>query len=426
MKYALLTLVLFTGASLFAQQTVKGGMAAYDRGDYEDAIEILSKEMKIANQLKSKDRANGWYYLGLAKKIVISNAMSIQDKEGLKRFKGYDLDSYYCLEKAMEAKENEKIKEDIIQEIEGLFYVIFNSANTQYLLGDNTTALKYYGTAAEIAEKYTVPGDYQVYNLRGQTYLALSDSTKAYSDFAKATERYIADQPEIPDANIGYAYYSMAVIERYNNNNLDRALEMVQAGNDLMDDESERLRGLLNDGSSDQRMLASQSEQFNNIMDALNRFELDIYNASPEKYDEAVAKFQKAIAENPSDANMHLVYGNLIEYNDPQGAYEAYVKAIEIDPESSVAQFNAGVNRVNEGVKYARKGNEEFDFQKAEEWRKKTNEQFALALPHLEKAHELEPDNIYVIDALLQVTIQLEMMDEYKMYKEKQKMLRGY
>lgn len=426
MKFSLLTLLLFLGLSTFGQQSVKGGMVAYDQGDYEDAIEILSKEMKIANQLKAKDRANGWYYLGMAKSIVISNAMSIQDVAALQRFKGYDIDAYYCFQKALEEKENQKIKDEIEEQIEQLYYVLFNSGNTQYLTGDNTAALKYYNTAAEIAEKYTVPGDYQVYNLRGQTYLAIGDSTKAYNDFNTGAKRYASDSPEIPDANIGYAYYSMAVIERYNNDNLDKALELVQSGNELMGSESDRLKAMYETGSITQRVYASQSPQFNNIVDALNRFELDIYNASPEKYDEAVEKFQKAIKENPNDANMLIVYGGLIEYNDPEGAYEAYTKAIEVDPTSPIAYFNAGAIKVNQGVQYARKANEETDFTRANEWQEKVNEEFSKALPHLKKAHELEPDNIYVIDALLQVTIQLEMMDEYKMYKEKQKVLRGY
>lgn len=427
MRYLLSAFVLFIALSIHAQSAeLKKGINSYEMGDCEYAVATLSEVMKQPHQLKTKEVSRGWYYLGKSKSVLISKAMSIQATEDLIKYKGYDLDAYFCFEKALAANPNEDLKALLELEITNLYYVIFNSGNSQYLLGDNSFALKYYNTAIEIAESYAISGDYNAYNLRGQTYLAMKDSTRAYADFSKATERYWADSPEVPDANIGYAYYSMAVIERYSNNSMDKALDLTQVGNERIQKESDRLKALFENGSIDQNLYASQAAQFSNIMDALNRFELDIYNASPEKYDEAVAKFKKAIADNPNDANMQLVYGNLIEFNDPQGAYEAYLKAIEIDPNQSIGHFNAGANRVNEGVKYAQKGNEEFDFKEAEKWRVKTNEQFKLALPHLEKAHELEPSNIYVLDALLQVTIQLEMNEEYQMYKEKQKVLKGY
>ncbi len=424
----LLSFLLICSSFVATSQSsaLKTGILDYQSGKYDDAVARLSEVMKAPEKLKSKEVPEGWFYLGKSKAVLISNAMSIQDASALVKYKGYDLDAYYCYNQALKAGPKSELQETIELEINNLYYLIFNSGNTQYLLGDNTSALKYYNTAAEIAEVHEIPGDYQVYSLRGQTYLSIGDSVKAYNDFATSTKHYLVDSPEIPDANIGFAYYSMAIIERYSNNDLDKALELTQVGNELMQKEYDRLKGLFNDGSSDQRMLVSQSEQFGNIMDALNRFELDIYQVSPDKYEEAVAKFEKALEENPNDANMWLVYGNLIEYEDIDGAYEAYKKAVENAPENSIGHFNAGANRVNKGTAYARKANEEFDYQKAQEWQEKVNEEFKTALPHLKKAHELEPDNIYVIDALLQVTIQLEMMDDYKMYKEKQKLLRGY
>ena len=427
MKFFLSFLSIYSFLVATAQSPeLKKGMHSFESGNYEDAVVTLSDVMNAPEALKSKEISEGWYYLGRSKQILISNAMSLQSADLLKKYKGYDLDAYHCYKQALATDEKGELQEAIKSEIESLYYVLFNSGNAQYLSGENSLALNYYNVAAEIAESQKVTGDYQVYNLRGQTHLSLQDSLKAYADFARATERYLLDAPEIPDANIGYSYYFMAMIERYSNGNLNKALELTQLGNNVMDKELERLTGLLNDGSSDNRMLVSQSAQFNAIMDALNRFELEIYRSSPEKYDEAVAKFKKALANNPDDANMWLVYGNLIEYKDIEGSYEAYLKAIDLNPKSSVNHFNAGANRVNKGTEFARKANDEFDYQKSKQWQEKVDEEYRKALIHLEKAYELEPENIYIIDALLQITVQLELLDDYNKYKEKQKILRGY
>lgn len=427
MRFILFSLLIVSGFTTHSQKSVKDGIDAFSQGNYDDAVLILSNAMREPSALKAKDRLDGWYYLGKSKMVLISNAMSLQSQDVFGKYKGYDLDAFHCYKQALAEEGSKRLESDIIEDIKSLGYVLFNSGNSQYLLGESAFALTYYNSAAEIAEKYGMDSDYQIYNLRGQTLVAAGDSVKAYEDFTNAIDRYKASKPEIPDANIGYAYYIQAVIERYSKGNLDRALERIQSGTEFLDLEADRLNKLLSDpGDQDLRFLAAQETQFMNIRDVLSRFELDIYRASPEKLDEAIAKFDKALKDNPNDENMWLIYGNLVEQKDLDAGYEAYKKAIEINPESDMAYFNAGANRVNKGADFARKANDETDFQKAMKWEDKVDEQFNLALPHLRKAHELDPDNIYILDALLQVTIKLELMDEYKEYKEKQNKLKGY
>ncbi|GAB5417398.1 MAG: hypothetical protein Crog4KO_29800 [Crocinitomicaceae bacterium] len=405
---------------------MKDGIVAFEARNFHEAIKILSVEMESPELLKSKDRASGWYYLGRAKQNLIMDAMSIQDREALEKYMGYDLEAYDHLQKALKEKQTDKIKAEITADIQSLSYVLFNSGNIQYLMGANEKALHYYSAAQEIAEEYGMKNDYQVYQYKGQSQLALGDSTNAYDNYKKAILHYHSQAPEIPDANIGYAFYSKAMIERYSLDDIDNALSSIQAGIALLDDELVRLKSALSSGASNGQLLAAQEEQFAQTKDALSRFELDIYKVSPDKYDEAVAKFEKAIQENPNDPNLYIVYADLIEYTDTDGAFEAYKKSIELAPNSSIAHFNAGANRVNKGVAFARKSNEATDFEEATKWQDKMEEQFQIALPYLKKGNELDPDNLYIIDALLQVTIQLEMMDEYNIYKEKRKVIRGY
>ena len=426
MKHLLTISLIFIGLTASAQQSVKGGIVAYNNGEYDRAVQILAVEMDSEAQLKEKDRANGWYYLGMAKSNVITNAMAKQEKEKLQESVGFDLDAYVCFQKALKEKLNENLTDDIIEEIQSLSYVLFNSGNMQYLIGENSAALKYYDAAQEIAEEYGMRNDYQVYQYKAQTQLAIGDSTASFDNNKKAILRYNSQAPEIPDANIGYAFYSKAILERFTFKDLDNALATVQEGVELIDSEVLRLKNALSEGPSNEQMLAYQLDQFDQVRDALTRFELEIYTNSPAKYEEAVAKFKQAIKDNPRDPNLYLVYGNLIEYQDIDGAFEAYKSALDIDPSNPAAQFNAGANRVNKGVAFARLANEEIDFQKANEWQEKTNEQFRIALPYLEKGHTLAPEDLYIVEALMQVYAQLEMMDEYKTFKEKRKALSGY
>jgi len=427
MRYVFLTLLIFSSFIAASQNSLSDGINAFNNGNYEEAEKVLSEVMKNPNSLKEKDRANGWYFLGKSKSFLISNAMSVQSPDVLSKYKGFDLDAYNCFKKVLESPGGKKLKSSVEKEIENISYVLFNSGNTYYLLGESSPALKYYNSAAEIAETYGMKDDYQVYNLRGQTLLTVGDSIKAYTDFSKAIKHYEMKSSEIPDASIGYAYYFQAVIDLYSNNNIDKALKQVQSGTKLIEKESDRLNALIqNPGDLSLPMMGAQEKQFANISDALSRLELDIYRNYPEKYTEAIAKFEASLKENPNDDNLWLVYGNMIETKDMDAAYDAYKKAIDINPKNGVAQFNAGANRVNKGADYARKANEEFDFSKAQKWQDMVNEEFKSALPHLEKAHELEPENVYIIEALLQVTIQLEMMEDYKTYKAKKKKLTGY
>jgi tetratricopeptide (TPR) repeat protein len=426
MRYLLFVLLFQLSNSIHAQ-SFEDGAVAFNSNQFDDAITILSKVLEQPNNVPKKQRADAWYYLGKSKLNLMSRAMSMQSRSAYEKFEGYDLDAYDHFIQALEESPNNKLKGQIEKDLIALGQVLFNSGNSMYLQSKPKLAVDYYSKAMGVAKNYGMTDDYLLYNMRGQCLVSLGDSTKAYEDFSTAIERYTSNKPEIPDANIGYAFMTLAYIEVYNKKNSSKALNFLEKGQQMLETEKARLAELIDNSSQlNTSDLAQQQTLFADVDNALSRFELNIYLNSPDKREEAILKFKKALEVDPNDPNIWLAYGTLIESNDIEEAYSAYKKSATLDPSNTSAHFNAGANRVNKGTEYARKANEEFDLQKSRKWQEKVDEQFKLALPHLEKAHELDPENVYIIDALLQVTIQLDMMEDYKAYKEKQQQLRGY
>jgi len=78
--------------------------------------------------------------------------------------------------------------------------------------------------------------------------------------------------------------------------------------------------------------------------------------------------FQSLVADNPKELDVRLIYGKFLDfYGDTQGAFEQFIKALEIDSEVAVAHQQLG-------TLYAERGD------------------FARALAYYLRATELEPN----------------------------------
>lgn len=149
-----------------------------------------------------------------------------------------------------------------------------------------------------------------------------------------------------------------------------------------------------------------------------------------DKVDEARTKLEAAIAEDPSNVNLHLnlgvLYDNLgsakleagekeVARENYNKAKEAYKSAIEVDPDNYVANFNTGVIYVNLAKEYydeVRDMNlndyDKYGPAKLE----KANKILKEGLPYMEKATSIQPDDISGLKALQQMYTQLKMMDK--------------
>ncbi|MGM9847507.1 MAG: hypothetical protein ACI31F_06110 [Muribaculaceae bacterium] len=121
-----------------------------------------------------------------------------------------------------------------------------------------------------------------------------------------------------------------------------------------------------------------------------------------EQYDEASQMLDEAIAANPSDAQLYYVKGILFDsQKNEDGAYDMYLKAVELNPELAIAQYALGRALCNKAYKIndeaGQLANSEYQKVRAE----KVDPLFREAADHLERALEIDPDNSHDVRVYL-------------------------
>jgi tetratricopeptide (TPR) repeat protein len=135
-----------------------------------------------------------------------------------------------------------------------------------------------------------------------------------------------------------------------------------------------------------------------------------------ERSDEAENKLSEAIAADPNDPQLYYNRGYLFEQiGKNEEAVSSYEKALEINPEYFDANFNIAAYYYNQAAEILQKAND-MDLKEYQEKGKIVEQQaqdyFTKALPYLEKARELEPDDVKVLSTLQTVYARLGMSDK--------------
>ena len=128
------------------------------------------------------------------------------------------------------------------------------------------------------------------------------------------------------------------------------------------------------------------------------------YNVNTQKYDEAEKILDQAINEDPQNAEFVNLKGILIESSKSmEEALPYFQKAVDLDPNSSKANFDLGRYYFNKAIKLR---DEKTDLT-GDALSALTNPLYEQALPYLEKAYELDKDNLDAKNALRNIYYQL-------------------
>lgn len=437
-------LLVFAGSTVKAQSgdtKITTGVVAYNGQDYKKAIEALTVGLDKAESLKEKNRPKGFYYRGksrlnymrqLGQKMAAAgqdvDPTTVLKEEEISFMETALLGAYEDFKMARkwdDGKWGKKVDAEMLMMggmiLQGGATMLNGSFDDKLSPEEKMEAyketIKYMDIAAEINPEGHLP-----YDLRGQAYLSLKDSAKAYESFSRAGEIFAEHEPTNPDQVIAYVYYRKALLDRYFKKDLDASLKAIEDGKVVLDKEHNRILDKKDKYQPNQ--IESLNEQYESIKGDLTRFELDLFLNFPDKLEEAVGKFDLAIVDEPKNYILHVAYAQLLEKLDPDKAVEIYKKATEIDPGKQIAFFNLGALYVNKGVeKYKQANDISDDFEKAKALQAAGDADYESALPYLEKALEAQPCDMQSINALIQICINLSASDEgyndkYKKYKD--------
>ncbi|WP_170154422.1 tetratricopeptide repeat protein [Mangrovibacterium diazotrophicum] len=134
------------------------------------------------------------------------------------------------------------------------------------------------------------------------------------------------------------------------------------------------------------------------------------------KTDDAMKYLELAIEQDPENASFYFAKGAL---NDKLGntddAVTSYEKALELKDDYFDAYYNLGAIYYNKGVKQLDVANAVPTNQpdKYEEEKTKADKEFEKAIPYMEKASEVNPEDTYSLESLKQLYYRLKMMDKF-------------
>ncbi|MEE4197354.1 MAG: tetratricopeptide repeat protein [Bacteroidales bacterium] len=147
---------------------------------------------------------------------------------------------------------------------------------------------------------------------------------------------------------------------------------------------------------------------------------INYYLLEAEDADEAFKYLKVAREGDPDNPQFYNAEAHLYDKTgNKEKAKEMYKQAIEIDPTFFDAYYNLGVLYFNEGVALTEEANKITDNKKYLEAKEKADAEFEKSLPYIEKAHELQPNDMGIMSTLRTLYYRLKMNDKYEAISEK-------
>lgn len=148
--------------------------------------------------------------------------------------------------------------------------------------------------------------------------------------------------------------------------------------------------------------------------------ELVNFYLTTDNVEEGLKYLELAQEQEASNPSIYFAQGTLYEkLGEKEKAMDFYNKAIEVDPEYFNAYFNIGALYYNKAVEMYEEANLIENLEAYNEAKAKADEALKLAIPPMEKAYEINPEERAPLETLQTVYYRLQMMEEYEEVKKK-------
>ena len=146
---------------------------------------------------------------------------------------------------------------------------------------------------------------------------------------------------------------------------------------------------------------------------------IDLYIKSS-KNAEAQKYIKVAKEADPNNYSLYFAAGIIfLNENKYDEAIPELVKSIELKGDIYDTQYGLGAAYINKAAEMLKKANEIMDVKKYSDAVDEANAIYAKALPYMEKAIELKPDDIYTMRSLQELYYRLKQTDKYNTIKAK-------
>ena len=417
-----LIFLLLSIHKLSAQDSrVDQGLARLESGEYNEALQAFNQALGLPSELSEENLPRAYYLRAMTRIYYYNAAVMKNDRQLVAELDDSYLQAYHDLMLAFEHDTKGTWLARINKELQSLYDGLVHHAILRLNQASDANkeqiqaavlfgrALEYAETALEIKDGY-LPQD-----IAGQAAYNLGMDRKGLDHFLEAIRLYRDKKPAEPDFLMGYVFYRAALIYRYQLNDPDSALRVVQNGLELMEAEYQRL----SPGSEEERL--KTEEAYNQVMADLTSFELDLYLNDLKQIDHASRRFREILSDNPGNYELRISYASLLEKIDMTAAIEQYKLAILIDSTRSIAYFNIGALYYSRAAELYRLAPEEEDPGKYGVLMESAKENFLNAVPWFEKVLESEPDNPEAVLALKNIALVFDNEELFRKYEEMEK-----
>ncbi len=401
-----ITRIIFTFWALttmvFAQKSkVTSGSMAYNNGDFEQAIRLLEEALSKPELLENKDKAKAYFKKAQSLKGILLK----QDAALLTKYPNAAFDAIQAYKESEtydDIKIFEKERESDLLMMANIMYQIgfgliqqagkMSATNPDAFPVLIEQSVRYLKTADELQPNnmgiLAILGSALHYNKDDKNaIIALEKSISLYENRPNKTEK---------DKNMSSTYSDLAEIYTYSLKDMTKAMELIEKG----------------------------KKEFPDVK-AFDLLELNFY-LSGDNIELGIQKFEKAIAESPNSEEIHLAYASLLEKKgDLEAATKIYEKVLGLNSSSFNANYNLAAMYANKAVEFKKLEDQTEDYSKAGEYAKSAETFFTKSLPYMEKAHQLDKEDIPTINGLVQVYTQLNMMEKSNEFIQLRNKLQG-